>query len=222
MHFGASMFLTDYSMTPGRARPGAGGARLRIGLGAGAFAHPDLAPLALSRRRRSAEAVLRRDGPVRDADRGGGGDQDVEDRHRRLPGEPARHDPDREAGGLDRSGVRRAVPVRHRRRLERRGDGGPRHRLHLARQAGARAGRGDEGDLDQVEGRISRRTGQFPRDDDVAEAGAEAASAGDRRRRLSAGGTPRGALRRGLDSAGRPARPVRRRVRLSCRSSARC
>src|SRR5207244_6843277 len=38
----------------------------------------------------------------------------------------------------------------------------------------ARADRGDEGDLDQVQGRISRRHGRFPRDDDVAEARAEA------------------------------------------------
>ena len=132
-----------------RTGPGAGGARLRIRLGGGALAHPDLAALAVGRRRRSAEAVLRRDGSVRDPDRRGGGDQDAEARHRRLPGEPARHDPDREAGGLDRPGVRRALPVRHRHRLERRGDGGPRHGVRHARQAGARAGRGDEGDLDQ-------------------------------------------------------------------------
>ena len=91
-----------------------------------------------------------------------------------------------------------------------------------ARQAGARAHRGDEADLDQIEGRIPRRAGQLPRDDDVAEAGAEAAPAGHRRRRLSAGGAACGALRRRLDSAGRSAGPVRRRVRLSCRSSARC
>ncbi len=37
---------------------------------------------------------------------------------------------------------------------ERRGDGRPRHRLHDARQAGARACRGDEADLDEVEGGI--------------------------------------------------------------------
>ena len=30
MKFGASMFFTDYSMTPGRTRPGAGAAGLRI------------------------------------------------------------------------------------------------------------------------------------------------------------------------------------------------
>ena len=62
----------------------------------------------------------------------------------------------------------------------------------------------------------------FARDDDLAEAGAEAAPAGDRRRRLPAGGAARGALWRRLDPAGRPARPVRRRVRPTCRNSARC
>ena len=68
MHFGASMFFTDYSMTPAELAQALEAARLRIGLGARAFAHPDVAALALPRRRRSAEAVLRRDGPVRDAD----------------------------------------------------------------------------------------------------------------------------------------------------------
>ena len=72
MQFGAAIFFTDYSMARGRARPGAGGARLRVALGAGALAHPALAQVALSSRRRSAEAVLRRDGPVRDAERRGG------------------------------------------------------------------------------------------------------------------------------------------------------
>ena len=86
MKFGASMFFTDYSMTPAELARRAGGARLRHRLGAGALAHPAVAQDAVPGRRRSAEAVLRRDGPVRDADRGGGGDQDAEGRHRRLPG----------------------------------------------------------------------------------------------------------------------------------------
>ena len=42
----------------------------------------------------------------------------------------ARSDPDREAGGLDRSGLRRPLPVRHRQRLEPGRDGEPRHRVH--------------------------------------------------------------------------------------------
>ena len=56
------------------------------------------------------------------------------------------------------------------------------------------------------QGRISRRVRQLPRDDGLAEMRAEAACAGDRRRRLPAGGASRGALRRRLDPAGRPRR----------------
>ena len=40
------------------------------------------------------------------------------------------------------------IHVRRRGRLEPRGDGGPRNRLQHAVEADARAGRGDEGDLD--------------------------------------------------------------------------
>jgi hypothetical protein len=73
-----------------------------------------------------------------------------------------------------------------------------------------RARRGDEGDLDQVEGRIPRRVRQLPRNDGLAEVRAEAACTGDRRWRLPAGGAARGALWRRLDSAGRPRRHLRR------------
>src|SRR5215831_15317118 len=51
---------------------------------------------------------------------------------------------------------------------------GPRHRLQNPLQADARADRGDEGDLDTGEGRISRRVRQFPDDADLAKAGPEA------------------------------------------------
>src|SRR4249920_765529 len=66
----------------GGACRGAGTAWLRYRLGAGAFAHSVLAQDAVRTRRRSAEALLRRDGSVRHACYGSGGDQDVEDRHR--------------------------------------------------------------------------------------------------------------------------------------------
>ena len=59
---------------PGRARPRAGGAGVRVALGAGAFAHPAVAPVAVPPGRRPAQEVLRRDGSVRDAGRGRGGD----------------------------------------------------------------------------------------------------------------------------------------------------
>ena len=67
MKFGASMFFTDYSMTPAELAVGAGAARLRHRLGAGALAHPAVAQDAVRARRRSAEALLRRDGSVRHA-----------------------------------------------------------------------------------------------------------------------------------------------------------
>ena len=64
---------------------------------------------------------------------------------------------------------------------------------------------------------ISRRDRRFRHDDDLAEAGAEAAPAGHSRRRLSVGGAARDALRRRLV-------PERRRAaipRNTCRPSAR-
>ena len=57
LKFGASMFFTDYSMAPGELGTGAGGARLQIGLGAGALAHPadaqDTVPAAAANCRRN-------------------------------------------------------------------------------------------------------------------------------------------------------------------------
>ena len=62
----------------------------------------------------------------------------------------------------------------------------------------------------------------FDPDDGVAQAGSEAASAGDRRGCLSAGCAPGGALRRGLDPAGRPSwnwRRVRDSAEVPCDAS---
>ena len=87
-------------------------------------------------------------------------------------------------------------------------------------QAGARAHRGDEGDLDQVQGRVSRRVREFRSDDDLAQAGAEAASADPGRRRLSLRRAPRGPLRRRLDAAAH-AGGLPRGERAACRSFAR-
>ena len=55
-------------------------------------------------------------------------DQDAAHRHRHLSSDRARPDRDREGGRDPRSDLGRALRVRHRRRLERRGDGEPRHR----------------------------------------------------------------------------------------------
>ena len=49
MHFGAAMFFTDYSMAPGELGTGAGSTRLRVALGAGAFAYSRVAHVAVSR-----------------------------------------------------------------------------------------------------------------------------------------------------------------------------
>ena len=83
-------------------------------------------------------------------------------------------------------------------------------------QAGARADRGDEGDLDQVQARVSRRDGQLRSDDDLAQAGAEAAPADPGRRRLPLRRAPRHPLRRRLDAASRAA-AVSQRARLPAR-----
>ena len=71
----------------------------------------------------------------------------------------------------------------------------------IAPQAGARAHRGDEGDLDPGHRRVPRRVRRFRSDADLAEAGAEAASADPGGRRVSLQRAPRGALRRRLDAA---------------------
>src|SRR6516162_8554268 len=64
--------------------------------------------------------------------------------------------------------------------------------------APAEADRGDKGDLDQGDRRISWRVRQFPNDADVAQAGPEAAPADYRWRRLSACGAAGHPLRRWL------------------------
>ena len=199
MDFGASIFFTDYSITP---------AELGVAMEERGFDSvwaAEHSHIPVPRRTRAGrcelrQALLRRDGPVRDADRRGLRHQEAQDRDRHRAGNPARHDPDREARRLDRSGVGRAVHVRHRRRLEPGGDREPRHRLRDAHAEDARADRGDEGDLDQAEAGISRRDRRVRHDDDLAEAGAEAVSADHSRRRLPVGGAARGALRRRLVS----------------------
>ena len=68
MHIGAAMFFTDYSMSPGEL----GQALEERGfesVWAPEHSHiPLIAQVAVSRRRRAAEEILRRDGPVRGAD----------------------------------------------------------------------------------------------------------------------------------------------------------
>ena len=77
----------------------------------------------------------------------------------------------------------------------------------------ARTDRGDEDDLDRGRARVSRRIRELRQDEAVAQAGAEAASADHRRRRLPLCRAARDPLRRWLDSPRRPAGEGRRRRR---------
>ncbi len=176
MHFGALIFFTDYSIGPVELARALEQRGFEVPVGRGALSHPAVAHVALSAGRRAAEEVLRRHGPVRDPGRGRGGDDPSQARHRHLPRHPARHHPDRQAGGEPRPDLERPLPVRHRRRLECGGDGRPRHRLQGAVRGDARARRGHARDLDQVEARVRGSLREVRTHDDVAEAGAEAAS----------------------------------------------
>ena len=81
LNFGASMFFTDYSMAPGELGIALEQRGFEFGLGTGALAHPAQPQDTISRGRRSAQEVLRRNGPVRDTHHGSGGDQKSEGRH---------------------------------------------------------------------------------------------------------------------------------------------
>src|SRR5205807_10540191 len=109
---------------------------------------------------------------------------------------------ERRAGGLDRPGWGRALVLGGGQRREREGVGEPRHGLRHPPQAGAGEYRGDEGDLDQIEGRVSRRVRELRSGDGVAQAAAETAPADPGGRRLSLFGAPRGPLWRWLDAPG--------------------
>ena len=105
---------------------------------------------------------------------------------------------------LPRPAVGRPLRLRHRRRLERRGDGEPRRALQDALQADARARAGDEGAVDQGRGRVSRRVREVRPGLVVAEAGAAAASADHPGRRDRLHAAPRRRILRRLVPA--PAR----------------
>src|SRR5215472_7477902 len=61
-------------------RPRARSTRVRVGLGTRAFAYSQYAQDAAGHRRRTRQAILRCDGPVRDLDCSGDGDEDIEGR----------------------------------------------------------------------------------------------------------------------------------------------
>src|SRR6516225_3556600 len=95
-------------------RAGARSARVRVGLGSGAFAYPDFTQVAVAGWRRTAQSLLRSDGPVRLANGGGNRDQAPQGRHRGLSRSAARPDPDGKTRRLARPGLRRAVLIRRR------------------------------------------------------------------------------------------------------------
>ena len=195
------MFFTDYSMAPGELGQALEAARLRVAVGAGAFAYSCVAHFAFSVGRRAAQAGLRRDGSLRHADRGGGCDEDAEGRHRGLPGAAARSDPDRKAGGLDRSGFggRFLFGVGSGWNAEEMADHGTafksRHKVARERIEAMKV------IWTETKARIPRRIREFRSDDDLAEAGPETASAGDRRRCVPVWRAPRDPLRGWLGAA---------------------
>ena len=153
MEFGASIFFTDYSISP---------AELAVALEERGFdslwaAEHSHIPVPRRTPAPGGGELAKRYYDVMDPfvtlTAAAAATKRLKARHRHLPGHPARHDPDREARRLDRPGLGRAVSVRHRRRLERRGDRKPRHGLRHPHAKDARADRGDEGDLDQVDSR---------------------------------------------------------------------
>ena len=73
MDFGVSMFMTDYAIGAAELARALEERGFEVAVEPGALAYPAVAQDAVPRRRRPAENVLRRDGPVRDAERRGGG-----------------------------------------------------------------------------------------------------------------------------------------------------
>src|SRR5208282_1377128 len=86
--------------------------------GGRAFAHPGLTAHAGAGPRRAVQPILQRNGSFCDAERSCGRDKEPQSRHRRMPGDPARYNPDRQAHRVDRSGLGRAFAIRHRRRRQ--------------------------------------------------------------------------------------------------------
>src|SRR2546428_13579630 len=100
MQFGASIFFTDYSITP---------AELAVAMAERGFDSvwaAEHSHIPVPRRTRADSELGKRYydvmDPVRDPDRRGWRDQAAETRDRHLSRDPARHDPDREACRLDR------------------------------------------------------------------------------------------------------------------------
>jgi hypothetical protein len=126
MHFGVSMFHTDSSI------PAVEFARALEARGFESLCAPELSRLPVPRRTpfpgggelpRPYSEVM---DSFRRAQRSRGGDEDPEARDWRVPRCAARSDPDSKTGRLDRPGIERPLSVWRGRRLECRGNRGPR------------------------------------------------------------------------------------------------
>ena len=183
MLVGAFYFPTDYGIEIGELARGTGSARLRVAVRVRAYPYPGEPALALSGRRRAAQALFAYPRSVRRAVVRRGGDAYAEARHRHRIDAAARPDHHRQIGREPRPAFGRPLHVRDRRRLERRGDGEPRRALRHPLQAPARARAGDEGAVDAGASRIPRRVREFRSGLAISQAEAEAASADPSRRR---------------------------------------
>src|SRR6201995_1114201 len=124
MHFGGAMFFTDYSM------PAPELARALEERGFESVWNPEHSHIPLSRKtpfpgggdvpKMYYDAM----DPFVTLSVAAGGRTKLKIGTGRLPGAPARHDPDRQAGRLDRPDIERPLSVWYRRRLEPGRDGG--------------------------------------------------------------------------------------------------
>ena len=143
MEFGVGIFPTEDAQFPAELARMAEERGLRVPAVPRAHPHPRRPRDPVSGGRRAAARVQPHVRPVRRADGRRDRDRAAPDRDRDLPGDRARPDRHRQGGRVARPALGRAVPVRRRRRLERRGDAQPRHRPLEAVRDHARADRGD-------------------------------------------------------------------------------
>ena len=160
MKIAVDIFPTDQTIDPIELARAAEDARLRVALVPRALPHPDEPRVTVGRPRGRAAAarVLRPHlRPVRRPRRVRGGHLDDQAGHRHLPRRPTRPDPHGQGGRQRRRAVGRAVPLRHRLRLEQGGDGPARHGVRRASGDPARADPRHEGAVDRRRGLVRRR-----------------------------------------------------------------
>ena len=155
MRVGVFYFPTDYGIEAGELARALEERGFEFALRLRAHPYPGQPQIALPGRRRTAEALRPHPRSFRRAVLRRRGDEDAAARHRRLPGAAARPDHHRQIHRQPRPALGRPLRLRHRRRLERRGDGEPRRPLRHPLQADARTRAGDEGAVDAGGSRAS-------------------------------------------------------------------